>query len=202
MDAQDPPDSFGVLKPEGHAVLAWPDAESADAALGSLREAGLDAGGVQRWTPQAMQALARQQLEHAETAAHFGYEINLVREYGQLAERGCHFAAVRCGDDAATARLQRWAQDSGAVAAQAYGRWMHQDLLSHPGGPTSGERLDAANGEPTEPTPAEPPSIVDDPVAQLAPGHHPARRVAEARARAAETAAGSDDPINAPRESR
>lgn len=137
MDKQNPPRAYGVFKPTGYTVIAFPNLDSADAAFHALT--GLDFGGEDlplRYTPAEMASQVAVDLNAAMPAAAVGQELNLVRAHGELAAAGCHFIVVKSGNARQQERVQSVIDAHGAVAAQRYGPFIVYELVEPPTGET------------------------------------------------------------------
>lgn len=126
--------SFGVFKPVGHVVISFPDAAGADAAREALARAGLAQGEVARFTDREMLQRIDEDLAHASPLAGVGQELNLVRAHRELAARGYHWLVVHAPDDALARRVAETVRPHGAERAQAYGRFVIEELIERPGG--------------------------------------------------------------------
>lgn len=128
MDKTDPPETFGVFKPVGHTVIAFRSADDAQTAVNSLIEQGFAASAMVRYTPAEMKAQVESELKKASPLASFGYELDLVKAHGVLAEGGCSFLVVHAPDDALAQRVAAVARATKAVAGQHYGTFMIEEL--------------------------------------------------------------------------
>lgn len=126
--------SFGVFKPVGHVVIAFPDAQRVDEALRALTEAGLPEDALFRFTDLEMLSSMDQDLARAGFGAKSGQEYNLAKANRDLAAQGHHFVIVRAGDRDAERRIAEVAGRCGATRAQAYGRFLIEELIEPPGG--------------------------------------------------------------------
>lgn len=134
MDKTDPPESFGVFKPVGHIVIAYPVAGDPVAAISYLLALGFAAAALVRYTPQQMMAQVDRELPAASPLASLGQELNLIKAHRALAERGCSFLVVHAPDDAQAGQVATVARATGAVAAQRYGRFIVEELIAAPAG--------------------------------------------------------------------
>jgi hypothetical protein len=126
------PRSFGVFKPTGHVVLSFPTARHAQAAAEQMPGLGLPDDAVHRYTDQEMLQQIDHDRQHASALASIGQEMNLVLAHRALAERGYHWLVVRAADDEVARRVADVARRCGAERAQAYGRFVIEELISHP----------------------------------------------------------------------
>lgn len=135
MDKTNPPKTFGVFKPVGHTVIAYPSDADLQAAVNLLTEAGFDNSTWVRYTPAEMKAQVDLELQTASPLASFGYELDLVKAHGVLAETGCSFLVVHAPDEAQAERVAAVARATKATAAQHYGTFMIEDVMAlAPGG--------------------------------------------------------------------
>lgn len=128
MDQTDLPKAFGVFKPVGYTVIAFRSAADMQAALNSLLEQGFAESTVVRYTPAEMKIQVEADLQTASPLASFGYELDLVKAHGVLAENGCSFLVVHAPDDAKAERVAAVARATKAVSAQHYGTLMIEEL--------------------------------------------------------------------------
>lgn len=134
MNKTDVPESFGVFKPVGHVVIAFPAAADLQAAVSVLAEQGLAGAGLTRYTPDEMVRQVDADIQSASLLASMGQELNLVKAHRALAERGCSFLVVPAADDALAERIAGVARLHHAVVAQNYGRFIIEELISPPTG--------------------------------------------------------------------
>lgn len=158
---------FGVFKPVGHVVVSFPQARQSRDAMHELEGIGLtgdgDAAAVRVLSDQEMLAQTDRDLAGASPWAALGQELNLVRAQRVLAERGYHFVVVHAPGDRQAAEVAAIVGRHGAERAQAYGRFIIEELIERPGAlPQVGESpdrgLDAQTpsgreGEGREPSP-------------------------------------------------
>jgi hypothetical protein len=131
MRREDRPQAFGVFKPVGHVVLAFPPGADVDGAVDSLRETGFMGRDVVRYTPAQMMAQVEDDIAHASPLSSLGQELNLVKAHRALAERGYGFLVVHAPKDEQAARVAAVADRFGAERAQYYGRLMIEELIEH-----------------------------------------------------------------------
>lgn len=136
MDKANPPTVFGVLKPVGHTIMAFRSSQDLEAAIRALDEHGLPGSTWVRYTPEEMKALVDAELQAASPLATFGYELDLVKAYGALAESGCGFLIVHAPDKKHADIVATIARTTHAVTAQHYGIFMIEDLIDIPPGAT------------------------------------------------------------------
>jgi hypothetical protein len=125
--------AFGVFKPVGHVVISFPSAEQAAAAAQALSGIGLGPERVRKLSDRQMLAQIDEDLRHASALASIGQELNLVKAHRALAERGYHWLVVHTDDDELARQVADLCAGHGAERAQAYGRFVIEDLISHPG---------------------------------------------------------------------
>jgi hypothetical protein len=125
----DHPTSFGAFKPVGHVVVALPDAQHAAAATAALHAAGFAAEDVLQYTAGEEKNEMDRMLADATGIAEFGYEIDLMRKYQQLAADGACWLIVYAPDDATTQRVADLAKRNAAILAEKYNHLTIEDLL-------------------------------------------------------------------------
>lgn len=135
MNKTDPPRSFGVFKPAGHTVLAFPDAEKLNDAVSRITAAGMAFETATRYTSQEMMAQTEADLRSASALASIGQELNLIKVHRELARKGCHFLVVPTKRDELARQVAEIARACGAIAAQHYGKLVVEDLID----PAEGE---------------------------------------------------------------
>lgn len=134
MKKTDVPESFGVFKPVGHVVIAFPAAGDLQAAVAGLAEQGLAGAGLVRYSPAEMVRQVDADIQAASPLASLGQELNLIKAHRALAERGCSFLVVPAADDALAERIAAVARLHHAVVAQNYGHFIIEELISPPTG--------------------------------------------------------------------
>lgn len=134
MNKTDVPESFGVFKPVGHVLIAFPAAGDLQAAVASLADQGLAGAGLVRYTPAEMVRQVDADIQAASPLASLGQELNLIKAHRALAERGCSFLVVPAADDALAGRIAAVARLHHAVVAQNYGHFIIEELISPPTG--------------------------------------------------------------------
>ena len=130
------PEAYGVFKPVGHVIAAFPEDEDSQAALAELLRSGFNAADIAAYTPQQMVAQADIDIDQAGVLAGIGQELNLVKAHRELALRGHHFLVVHAPDAADSARVAGIAKRFHAIRAQKYGRLIIEELIE----PASGAR--------------------------------------------------------------
>ena len=134
MNKHEPPRSFGVFKPTGHTIAAFPSLAQVDKAVAQLQATGLDSGGFTRFTPSEMLAQSDVDIDQASFFAAIGQELNLVKFHRKLALQGCHFLVVPTPDDVLASDFADVARICGALTAQHYGTLIITDLIDETGG--------------------------------------------------------------------
>lgn len=132
MDPSDPPSAYGVFKPVGHIVIAFPSTTDMDAATQAVTATG--ATDITRMSAEQMQASAKADIENAGVLASIGQELNLRKEHLSLAESGHDFLIVKTGDDEQVQQVADVAKQFKAARAQRYGRLLIEELLETGGG--------------------------------------------------------------------
>ncbi|MEP7297237.1 MAG: hypothetical protein ABI702_13705 [Burkholderiales bacterium] len=127
-DAQRPT-SYGVFKPVGHVVMAFPTAADSDRASSALIASGFGATDITAHTPAQMLEQAERDVAQAGTLAGLGQELNLVKAHGELARQGSSFLVVRARTREDTATLTQVALHCHASRAQHYGRLVIEELI-------------------------------------------------------------------------
>jgi hypothetical protein len=131
MEDSDDQHAYGVFKPTGHVVISFPGAQQADAAAQALAAIGVDGDAVRRLSDREMLAQTARDLQHGDALASLGQEMNLVKAHRALAELGYHWLIVRAPGDAQAQRVAELAREHGAERAQAYGRFVIEELIEH-----------------------------------------------------------------------
>jgi len=135
--------SFGVFKPVGHVVIAFPNAQGARDAAQALDALHLPSDAVRSLSDEEMLAQIEIDLAHASPLASVGQEKNLVLAHRELAERGYHWLVVHAPDDVQAAQVAEIARAHGAERAQSYGNFIIEELIDPPGAlPQVGESPD------------------------------------------------------------
>lgn len=132
LDKNHPPRAHGVFKPNGHVVIAFPDARRLSVAHQALRnDAHAPAGSITVYSDAEMRAQSEADLENASDLAAVGQELNLIKSLLALAREGHHFLVVESTGSRAR-QVAAIAQRHGAVRAQAFGALMIEELIVHP----------------------------------------------------------------------
>ncbi len=130
MDKTNPSKAFGAFKPVGHTVIAYRSDADLQAAVNLLTEAGFANSTWGRYTPAEMKGQVDSELQTASPLASFGYELDLVKAHGVLAESGCSFLVVHAPDEAQAERAAVVARATKAITAQHYGTFMIEDVIA------------------------------------------------------------------------
>ncbi len=136
MDKTDPPTSFGVFKPVGHVVTAFPTAHDMESAAESLIQFGFAPADLVRYTPEEMTAQVDLEMQGSSVMASFGQELNLIKTHRTLAQNGCSFLIVHAPGDELAAEVASVAKTHNAAVAQRYGRFIIEELIEQPAGHT------------------------------------------------------------------
>ena len=134
MDKSNPPTTFGVFKPVGHTVMAFPTEDKLQSAQTALGAMGFAPSSMVRYSPAEMEAQVAAELQDASPFASFGYEIDLIRQHKILAEQGCSFLVVEAATDELADQVADVVRDTQPTAAQHYGLFMIQNLTEKPAG--------------------------------------------------------------------
>jgi len=134
MNKDEPPTSFGVFKPVGHTVIAFYTADELQAAQAQLSSLGFEPSSMVHYTAAEMQAQVNAELLAASPMASFGYELELVRMHGDLAQQGCSFLVVDAPTEALAGQVAELVRSIQPATAQHYGRFMIEDLTEKPPG--------------------------------------------------------------------
>ena len=129
MEASDKPESFGVFKPVGHVIVAFPSAQAARDAAAALANAGFASADVLSYSPEQMIRQADIDIDQAGVLASLGQELNLVKAHRELAEKGHSFLVVNAPADDKAWQVADISRGFGAVRAQKYGRFIIEELI-------------------------------------------------------------------------
>ncbi len=121
--------SYGVFKPVGHVIVAFPSEEECHDAGAALFAAGFADEDVTGYTPARMLAQVEQDLAHAGMLAGIGQELNLVKIHGELARQGSSFLVVRARNQEAADMIAETAIRFHALRAQRYGSLLIEELI-------------------------------------------------------------------------
>ena len=134
MEKSNPPTAFGVFKPVGHTLIAFPTEDQLRSAQAALSAMGFAPGSMVRYSPSEMKAQVVAELLDASPFASFGYEIDLIRQHKILAEQGCSFLVVEAPTDELADQVAALVRDTKPTAAQQYGHFMIKTLTERPAG--------------------------------------------------------------------
>lgn len=123
------PTAFGVFKPIGHVVAAFPAGTPLDAVEAALAAAGIVGQDVQRLSPEQMKVQADTDIAQASPLASIGQELNLVKAQRELALLGHSFLVIKTDDDEQVDSVEGIARSFSASRAQHYGRWLVTELV-------------------------------------------------------------------------
>jgi len=129
MRKTDSPEAYGVFKPVGHVVVAFPAESDLRGARDELLRAGFPAADITSYAPEQMVRQADDDLKHAGVLASIGQELNLVKAQRALALQGHGFLIVNAPRDEDTQRVAEIARRFNATRAQKYGRMMIEELI-------------------------------------------------------------------------
>ncbi len=122
--------AYGVFKPVGHMVVSFPDEASAAKGNEALTALGYERADIHRYTPEQMVAQCDADIARASPLAGVGQELNLVKAYRELAERGFHWLVLREDDDERARRAADALHAEGAERAQLYGRFIIEEMIT------------------------------------------------------------------------
>lgn len=122
--------AYGVFKPVGHMVVSFPDAASASKGNQALMALGYERADIHPYTAQQMLTQCDEDIARASPAASIGQELNLVKAYRELAERGFHWLVVRVADDDQARQAADALHAQGAERAQLYGRFIIEEMIT------------------------------------------------------------------------
>jgi hypothetical protein len=129
MNPTDRPEAFGVFKPVGHVIAAFPTAHDAQGAMNALLRSGFDAADIVTYTPEQMKQQADIDIDQAGVLAGIGQELNLVKAHRELAEKGHSFLVVHAPKDEQAQSVAEISRRFNASRAQSYGRFVIEDLI-------------------------------------------------------------------------
>jgi hypothetical protein len=129
MEKGNRPEAFGVFKPVGHVIVAFPAAQDMEGAAEALADEGFQGADCVRYAPGEMARQAEQDIAAASGLATIGQELNLVKAHLELARQGYSFLVVHAPDDAQARRVAEVARRFHATRAQKYGRFMIEELI-------------------------------------------------------------------------
>lgn len=113
--------NFGVFKPAGHVVVAFPSASQAHAAAQALATLGLWGDAVRHWSDRDMLDRIDHEARAAGSAVGAGFVPGPMQAHRTRAERGCHWLIVKASDTVPAAQVAACVQPFGALPAQPSG---------------------------------------------------------------------------------
>ena len=134
MSKTDSLEAYGVFKPVGQVVVAFPTDSDLRDARDELLRAGFAEAAITTYAPEQMVRQADHDLQHAGVLASIGQELNLVKAHRELALQGHGFLLVRAPRDEDAQRVAAIARRFNATRAQKYGRMMIEELIEVGGG--------------------------------------------------------------------
>ena len=129
MSPNDRPAAYGVFKPVGHVIVAFPNDSDMRKAAAALTDGGTPQAEVTSYTPDQMRQQADIDIEQAGVLAGIGQELNLVRAHRELAVQGHSFLVVKAPTDEDANRIAEVAKRFHASRAQRYGHMMIEELI-------------------------------------------------------------------------
>lgn len=129
MNKTERPSAFGVFKPVGHVIVAFPTEGDTQGALGALLKEGFAPEDINVYSSEQMKRQAEIDIEQAGVLAGIGQELNLVKSHRDLAERGHSFLVVKADGDDRTQQVADIARRFNAARAQKYGRLLIEELI-------------------------------------------------------------------------
>ena len=129
MSPNDRPAAYGVFKPVGHVIVAFPNGNDMKQAAAALTSGGSAQADVVSYTPDQMRQQADIDIEQAGVLAGIGQELNLVRAHRELAVQGHSFLVVKAPTDEDANRIAEVARRYHATRAQRYGHLMIEELI-------------------------------------------------------------------------
>jgi hypothetical protein len=128
MNKTDEPTTLGVFKPTGHTLIAFHTDQELQSAVIALHALGFMESSMVRYTATEMTALVTAELLVASPLAGFGYELDLIHVYADLAQQGCNFLVVNAPTNVLSGQVADVVRRIKPATAQHYGRLMIQDL--------------------------------------------------------------------------
>ena len=129
MKSNDRPSAFGVFKPVGHIIIAFPTDGDTQDALTALLQDGFSPEDINVYSPEQMKRQADIDIEQAGVLAGIGQELNLVKAHRELAEKGHSFLVVKASNDDRAQQVAVIARRFHAARAQRYGRLLIEELI-------------------------------------------------------------------------
>jgi hypothetical protein len=129
MNKNDRPEAYGVFKPVGHVIAAFPSEADLEGALTALRRRGFADADLVVYSPEQMKRQADIDIEQAGVLAGIGQELNLVKAHRELAVQGHSFLVVHAPKEAQARGVADIARRFRATRAQRYGHLMIEELI-------------------------------------------------------------------------
>ena len=129
MNKIERPEAYGVFKPVGHVIAAFPSDSDLQGALTALRRRGFADVDLVVYSPEQMKRQADIDIEQAGVLAGIGQELNLVKTHRDLAEQGHSFLIVHAPKEAQARGVADIARRFHAARAQRYGHLMIEELI-------------------------------------------------------------------------
>jgi hypothetical protein len=129
MNQTDRPQAYGVFKPVGHVIVAFPTDADLEGALTALSRSGFAAEDIAVYTPEQMVRQADIDIDQAGVLAGIGQELNLVKSHRALAQQGHGFLVIKAPKDEQSQRVADIARRFHATRAQKYGHMMIEELI-------------------------------------------------------------------------
>lgn len=142
MEKNDRPAAYGVFKPVGHVIAAFPTDADLQGARDALVDAAFAASDIVAYTPEQMKRQADIDIDQAGVLAGIGQELNLVKAHRDLAEQGYSFLVVKAPEDDAAQKVAEIARRFHAKRAQKYGRLVIEELIDDSRGNQTNESPD------------------------------------------------------------
>jgi hypothetical protein len=129
MNPTDRPGAYGVFKPVGHVIAAFPSDADMRAAMTALMRRGFAAADLVTYSPEQMKRQADIDIEQAGVLAGIGQELNLVKSHRELAQQGHSFLVVHAPKDAQARGVADIARRFHAARVQRYGHLMIEEMI-------------------------------------------------------------------------
>jgi hypothetical protein len=134
MEKVPPSAPTGIFKPVGHTLIAFETEEELQSATAALTALGFADASVMRYGAADMTTRVEAALQGASPLDNFGYELDLLRAHGALAQRGCVFLLVHAPADSLSAQVAGMVRSAKPASAQHYGTLLIEDLTERPPG--------------------------------------------------------------------
>jgi len=129
MNPADRPGAYGVFKPVGHVIAAFPTDADMQAAMTALMRRGFAAADVAVYSPEQMKRQADIDIEQASVLAGIGQELNLVMSHRELAQQGHSFLVVHAPKEAQARGVADIARRFHAARVQRYGHLAIEEMI-------------------------------------------------------------------------